>query len=166
MAPNLLSPFIAQPQTQQSAIKMDLKQAAAVIFDGDLDPRMLQFKDVSKIKLFFSPYIVEMVMLSNGKHLTREAVIALFKPHLYPLDVSYRIVNEAKVVPWLATYKKEVVDIDFKTFSFMMPDAPTQPNEGLSKSIDVGKLKKYRLKIMVRLLFSTQNAHQHQFMAE
>ena len=35
-------------------------------------------------------------MLSNGKHLTREAVIALFKPHLYPLDVSYRIVNEVR----------------------------------------------------------------------
>ena len=39
MAPNLLSPFIAQPQTRQSAIKMDLKQVAAIVFDGDLDPR-------------------------------------------------------------------------------------------------------------------------------
>ena len=39
MAPNLLSPFIAQPQTRQSALKMDLKQATAIVFDGDLDPR-------------------------------------------------------------------------------------------------------------------------------
>ncbi|KAL6326030.1 hypothetical protein AAG906_038522 [Vitis piasezkii] len=39
MAPNLLSPFIAQAQTRHSAIKMDLKEAAATVFDGDLDPR-------------------------------------------------------------------------------------------------------------------------------
>ncbi|KAJ9697193.1 hypothetical protein PVL29_009115 [Vitis rotundifolia] len=36
--PNLLSPFIAQAQTRDSAIKMDLKEAAATVFDGDLDP--------------------------------------------------------------------------------------------------------------------------------
>ncbi|KAL6331673.1 hypothetical protein AAG906_014323 [Vitis piasezkii] len=39
MAPNVLSPFIAQAQTRHSAIKMDLKEAAATVFDGDLDPR-------------------------------------------------------------------------------------------------------------------------------
>ena len=39
MAPNLLSPFIAQAQTRHSAIKMDLKEAVATEFDGDLDPR-------------------------------------------------------------------------------------------------------------------------------
>ncbi|KAJ9701453.1 hypothetical protein PVL29_006694 [Vitis rotundifolia] len=38
MPPNLLSPFIAQAQTRDSAIKMDLKEAAATVFDGDLDP--------------------------------------------------------------------------------------------------------------------------------
>ena len=39
MAPNVLSPFIAQAQTRHSAIKMDLKAAAATVFDGELDPR-------------------------------------------------------------------------------------------------------------------------------
>ena len=42
MAPNLLSPFIAQPQIRQSTIKMDLKQAVVVVFDGDLDPRYVE----------------------------------------------------------------------------------------------------------------------------
>ena len=39
MAPSVLSPFIAQAQTRHSAIKMDLKAAAATVFDGELDPR-------------------------------------------------------------------------------------------------------------------------------
>ncbi|WJZ97418.1 hypothetical protein VitviT2T_016023 [Vitis vinifera] len=160
--------------------------------------------------------VEEMVMCSNTKHLTREALIARFEPHLYPMDVSYRNVNEvylpvsvknhwtlyvydlqnkriqlldsrlrrrrscmsgiqhnlAKVVLWLATHKKEVLDIDLKMFSFMTPNVLAQPNDhnyrifimkfmdywsmgGFSKSIDVGKLKKYRLKIMGILLFST-----------
>lgn len=38
LAPNLLSPFIAQPQTRQYAIKMGLKEAAAIVFYGALDP--------------------------------------------------------------------------------------------------------------------------------
>ncbi|RVX01369.1 hypothetical protein CK203_031282 [Vitis vinifera] len=119
----------AQPQIRQFAIKMDLKQAAAIIFDGDLDPseelvsmhdtslsrgnfaffqgdnwigngvvdvycRMLQFNDVSRTKLFLSPYIAEVVMRSNAKHLMHDAVIARFEPYLYPLDVSYQNVNE------------------------------------------------------------------------
>eukprot|EP00261_Vitis_vinifera_P040977 XP_019082220.1 PREDICTED: uncharacterized protein LOC109124366 isoform X1 [Vitis vinifera] len=37
MAPNLLSPYISQPQTKQSAIKIDLKHAAALVFGEDLD---------------------------------------------------------------------------------------------------------------------------------
>ncbi|KAL6316999.1 hypothetical protein AAG906_026699 [Vitis piasezkii] len=37
MAPNLLSPYISQPQTKQSAIKIDLKQGAALVFGDDLD---------------------------------------------------------------------------------------------------------------------------------
>ncbi|RVW96058.1 hypothetical protein CK203_027740 [Vitis vinifera] len=136
MAPNLLSPFIAQPQTRQSALKMDLKQAAAIVFDGDLDPRMLQFDNVSRTKLFLSPYIFEMVMHSNAKHLMHNAVIAHFEPYLYPLVVSYQNANEAKVVLWLVAYKKEMVDVDFKMFRFVMPDVPCQPNEAKLRSID------------------------------
>ncbi|KAL6329531.1 hypothetical protein AAG906_022080 [Vitis piasezkii] len=121
----------------------------------------------------------KMVMCSNAKHLTQEVGISYFEPYLFPLDVSYQNINE--VVLWLAAYKKEVVDIVFKMFNFMTPDVPTQPNDhgckifimkvmdywsmgGLSKSINV--LKKYRLKIMDKLLFSTHNAYRHQFMAE
>ncbi|RVW98104.1 hypothetical protein CK203_029078 [Vitis vinifera] len=37
MAPNLLSPFISQPQTRQSTIRMDLKEVVALVFGGDLD---------------------------------------------------------------------------------------------------------------------------------
>ena len=39
MAPNLLSPFISQPQTRQSTIRMDLKEVVALVFGGDLDAR-------------------------------------------------------------------------------------------------------------------------------
>ena len=39
MAPNLLSPYISQPQTKQSAIRMDLKQATTLVFGEDLDAR-------------------------------------------------------------------------------------------------------------------------------
>ncbi|RVW78574.1 hypothetical protein CK203_049815 [Vitis vinifera] len=130
--------------------------------------RMFLFEDISRTKLFLSPYIAEMVMRYNAKHLTQDAVIARFKPYLYPLDVSYQNVNEVylpvlvqnhwtfyvydlqnkriqlldsrpgrkrscmsgiqqnltKVVLWLVTYKKEMVDIDFKMFCFVMPDIP------------------------------------------
>ena len=40
-------------------------------------------------------------MCSNTKHLTREALIARFEPHLYPMDVSYRNVNEVR---WTALF--------------------------------------------------------------
>ncbi|WJZ87677.1 hypothetical protein VitviT2T_007043 [Vitis vinifera] len=192
MAPNLLSPYISQPQTKQSAIKIDLKHVAAL----------------------------EMVIHSQAKHLVREAVIRRFEPHLYQIDIPYVNVNEvflpvliknhwtlyvydlanrriqlldsrpgrkktmlsgvqqnlAKVVLWLAAHKKEVSPYDLRTFNFITPDVPLQPNEhdcgvfvmkfmelwsmgGFSKSIDVGKLKHYRLKIMGSMLFSAQNAH-------
>ncbi|RVW66914.1 hypothetical protein CK203_064088 [Vitis vinifera] len=82
------------------------------------------------------------------------AVIARFDPYLYPLDVSYQNVNEAKVVLWLVGYKKEMVDVDLKMFRFVMLNVPCQQNDndcgvfimkfmdnwsngGLSKSIDV-----------------------------
>lgn len=41
MAPNLLSPFISQPAARHSAIRMDLKEAAAMVFSGDLEPRFV-----------------------------------------------------------------------------------------------------------------------------
>ncbi|CBI17023.3 unnamed protein product, partial [Vitis vinifera] len=95
LAPNLLSPFIAQPQTRQYAIKMGLKEAAAIVFYGALDPR---------IKLFLSPYIAEMVMRSNAKHLMHEAVIGRFEPYLYPFDVSYQNVNEVYLPVFLKNH--------------------------------------------------------------
>ena len=39
----------------------------------------------------------EMVMCSNAKHLTHEAVIGRFEPYLYPFDVSYQNVNEVSL---------------------------------------------------------------------
>ncbi|RVW50228.1 hypothetical protein CK203_087985 [Vitis vinifera] len=281
MAPNVLSPFIAQTQTRHSAIKMDLKEAAATVFDGDLDPRhvisyttpissvstcnkwyypniygfvgseelvsmhdtsltrgnlasfqgdcwigndvvdafcrMLQFDDESRTKLFLSPYIVEMVIHSNAKHLTHDAIVVRFDPYMYVFAGSYQnvtqvylpsfsktighfmsmtcITNEssswilgleekrvAKVVLLLVADKKEMVAVDLNMYSFVMPDVPCQPNDndcgvfimkfmdnwsngGLSKSIDVAKIKKYRLKLLGRLLLSSHNAHRHRFMA-
>ncbi|XP_059591128.1 uncharacterized protein LOC132253375 [Vitis vinifera] len=145
MAPNLLSPYISQPQTKQSAIKIDLKQGAAL----------------------------EMVIHSQAKNLVREAVIRRFEPHLYQIDIPYVNVNEvflpvliknhwtlyvydlenrriqlldsrpgrkktmlsgvqqnlAKVVLWLAAHKKEVSPYDLRTFNFITPDVPLQTNE-------------------------------------
>ena len=43
----------------------------------------------------------EMVMRSNAKHLTHDAVITRFEPYLYSLDVSYQNVNE---VSWNALF--------------------------------------------------------------
>ncbi|RVW60120.1 hypothetical protein CK203_086578 [Vitis vinifera] len=237
LAPNLLSPFIAQPQTRQSAIKMGLKEAAAIVFYGALDPseELVAMHDTSlsrgNLASFQGDSWIgnhEMVMRSNAKHLTHEAVIGRFEPYLYPFDVSYQNVNEvylpvfsktigrfmfmtcitnessswildwkekelyewdttkfgkAKVVLWLVSYKKQMVDVDLKMFCFVMPDVPSQPNDndcgvfvmkfmdnwsngGLSKSIDVGKIKKYRLKILGRLLLSSHNAHRHRFLVD
>ena len=39
MAPNLLSSFISQLETRQSAIRMNLKEAVAFVFSRDLDAR-------------------------------------------------------------------------------------------------------------------------------
>ena len=39
MAPNLLSSFISQLETRQSAIRMNLKEAIAFVFSRDLDAR-------------------------------------------------------------------------------------------------------------------------------
>ncbi|RVW13602.1 hypothetical protein CK203_088780 [Vitis vinifera] len=160
--------------------------------------RMLQFDDKFpyplKLKLF-SYHMQEMVMCSNAKHLTHDAVIGRFEPYLYPLDVSYHNVNEvylsvllknhwtlyvydlhnkriqlldsrprrkrscmsgiqqnlAKVVLWLVAYKKQMVDVDLNMFRFVMLD---------------GKIKKYRLKILGRLLLSSHNAHRHRFLVD
>ncbi|KAL6326025.1 hypothetical protein AAG906_038517 [Vitis piasezkii] len=158
MAPNLLSPFIAQPQTQQSAIKMDLKQAATIVFDGDLDlsEELVSMHDTSlsrgNLASFQGDNWIgndEMVMCSNAKYLTHDTVIACFEPYLYPLDVSYQNVNEAKVILWLVGYKKEMVDVDLKCsvlscqtyhasqMIFIMKFMDNWSNGGLSKSIDV-----------------------------
>ncbi|XP_059596428.1 uncharacterized protein LOC132254559 [Vitis vinifera] len=129
MAPSVLSPFIAQAQTRHSAIKMDLKAAAATVFDGELDPseefvsmhdtsltrgnlasfqgdswigndvvdafcRMLQFDDESRTKLFLSPYIADMVIRSNAKYLTHDAIVARFDPYMYAFDGSYQHVTQ------------------------------------------------------------------------
>ncbi|WJZ81650.1 hypothetical protein VitviT2T_001480 [Vitis vinifera] len=92
MAPNLLSPYISQPQTKQSAIKIDLKQAVALVVDAYC--RLLQYEHESKSKLFLSPYIAEMIIHSQAKHLVREVVIGHFEPHLYQMDIPYVNVNE------------------------------------------------------------------------
>ncbi|WJZ86182.1 hypothetical protein VitviT2T_005668 [Vitis vinifera] len=239
---------------------MDLKAAAATVFDGELDPseelvsmhdtsltrgnlasfqgdcwigndvvdafcRMLQFDDESRTKLFLSPYIADMVIRSNAKHLTHDAIVARFDPYMYAFDGSYQNVTQvylpvlfknhwtlyvydlhnkriqlldsrpgrkrscmsgiqqklAKVVLLLVADKKEMVAVDLNMYSFVMPDVPCQPNDndcgvfimkfmdnwsngGLSKSIDVAKMKKYRLKLLGRLLLSSHNVHRHRFM--
>ncbi|RVX07411.1 hypothetical protein CK203_022624 [Vitis vinifera] len=147
MAPNLLSPYISQPQTKQSAIKIDLKQGAALVFGDDLDAR----KQENPTARYSRPGRKK-TMLSGVQQ------------------------NLAKVVLWLAAHKKEVSPYDLRTFNFITPDVPLQTNEhdcgvfvmkfmelwsmgGFSKSIDVGKLKHCRLKIMGSMLFSAQNAH-------
>ncbi|WJZ89385.1 hypothetical protein VitviT2T_008608 [Vitis vinifera] len=135
--------------------------------------RLLQYQHESKSKLFLSPYIAEMVIHSQAKHLVREAVIRRFEPHLNQIDIPYVNVNEvflpvliknhwtlyvydlanrriqlldscpgrkktmlsgvqqnlAKVVLWLAAHKKEVSPYDLRTFNFITPDVPLQPNE-------------------------------------
>ncbi|RVW46167.1 hypothetical protein CK203_076210 [Vitis vinifera] len=95
---------------------MDLKQAVAIVFDGDLDPseELVSMHDTSLSKdnlasfqgdNWIGNHVVdaycrmlqfddEMVMRSNAKHLTHDAAIAHFEPYLYPLDVSYQNVNE------------------------------------------------------------------------
>ncbi|RVW67746.1 hypothetical protein CK203_065492 [Vitis vinifera] len=242
MAPNLLSPYISQPQTKQSAIKIDLKQGAALVFGDDLDAseELVSMHDTiltrgnlgcfqgngwigNDVHIISYPslcIILRNVIHSQAKHLVKEAVIGRFEPHLYHIDIPYVNVNEvflpvliknhwtlyvydlenrriqlldsrpgrkktmlsgvqqnlAKVVLWLAAHKKEVSPYDLRTFNFITPDVPLQTNEhdcgvfvmkfmelwsmgGFSKSIDVGKLKHYRLKIMGSMLFSAQNAH-------
>ncbi|RVW46131.1 hypothetical protein CK203_076180 [Vitis vinifera] len=105
MAPNLLSPFIAQTQTRHSAIKMDLKEAVATVFDGDLDPRHVisyttPISSVSICNKWYYPNIygfvgskelVSMHDTRNGdafqaKHLTHDAILARFDPYMYALD--------------------------------------------------------------------------------
>ncbi|RVW39227.1 hypothetical protein CK203_112427 [Vitis vinifera] len=56
--------------------------------------RMLQFNDESRTKLFLFPYIAEMVMHSNAKHLTHDAILARFDLYMYALDGSYQNVTQ------------------------------------------------------------------------
>ncbi|RVW75752.1 hypothetical protein CK203_048807 [Vitis vinifera] len=146
MAPNLLSPYISQPQTKQSAIRMDLKQA-------------------------LHWYLERIWMLG---------ITYNEKPDVIP----YLICRKWLRLSYGWRTKKEVSPYDLRTFNFLTPDVPLQPNEhdcgvfvmkfmelwsmgGFSKSIDVvrrriiydylinGKLKHYRLKIMGSMLFFT-----------
>ncbi|WJZ89540.1 hypothetical protein VitviT2T_008753 [Vitis vinifera] len=56
--------------------------------------RMLQFDDESRTKLFLSPYIADMVIRSNAKHLTQDAIVARFDPYMYAFDGSYQNVTQ------------------------------------------------------------------------
>ncbi|RVW67089.1 hypothetical protein CK203_063191 [Vitis vinifera] len=103
MAPNLLSPYISQPQTKQSAIKIDLKQGAALVFGDDLDAseELVSMHDTiltrGNLGCFQGNGWIgndEMVIHSQAKHLVREAVIGRFEPHLYHIDIPYVNVNE------------------------------------------------------------------------
>ncbi|RVW84371.1 hypothetical protein CK203_040614 [Vitis vinifera] len=122
-----------------------------------------------------------MVIRSNAKHLTHDAIVVRFDPYMYAFDGSYQNVTQAKVVLLLVADKKEMVAVDLNMYNFVMPNVPCQPNDndcgvfimkfmdnwsnrGLSKSIDVAKIKKYRLKLLGRLLLSSHNAHRHRFM--
>ncbi|WJZ83062.1 hypothetical protein VitviT2T_002773 [Vitis vinifera] len=136
MAPNLLSPYVSQPQTKQSAIIIDLKQAVALVFLPVL------------IKNHWTLYVYD---LAN-----RRIQLLDSRPGRKKTMLSGVQQNLAKVVLWLAAHKKEVSPYDLRTFNFITPDVPLQPNEhdcrvfvmkfmelwsmrGFSKSIDVGR---------------------------
>ncbi|KAL6314862.1 hypothetical protein AAG906_029078 [Vitis piasezkii] len=123
-----------------------------------------------------------MVIRSNAKHLTHDAIVARFDPYMYAFDGSYQNVTQAKVVLLLVADKKEMVVVDLNMYFchatyhanqmsyndcgvFIMKFMDNWSNGGLSKSIDVAKIKKYRLKLLGRLLLSSHNAHRHRFMA-
>ncbi|KAL6312371.1 hypothetical protein AAG906_008043 [Vitis piasezkii] len=70
-----------------------------------------------------------MVIRSNAKHLTHDAIVARFDPYMYAFDGSYQNVTQAKVVLLLVADKKQMVAVDLNMYSFVMPDVPCQPNE-------------------------------------
>ncbi|KAL6326042.1 hypothetical protein AAG906_000917 [Vitis piasezkii] len=109
MAPNLLSPYISQPQTKQSAIRMDLKQATTLVFLLVL------------IKNHWTMYVYD---LSNKRIQLLDS-----RPGMKKTTLSGIQQNLAKVVLWLAAHKKEVSPYDLRTFNFLTPDVPLQPND-------------------------------------
>ena len=70
MAPNLLSPFIAQPQTRQSAIKMDLNKQLQLYLMGTLTRGMLkhiilQFQMYEPVKISITLTYMVLVTTRN-----------------------------------------------------------------------------------------------------
>ncbi|RVW23356.1 Kinesin-like protein KIN-14I [Vitis vinifera] len=124
MAPNLLSPYISQPQTKQSAIRMDLKQAAALVFGEDLDARSsMPTVDCCSMNMNEDETVSIPYIASIGVGL----LTVLIKNHwtLYVYDLSNKRIqlldscpgrkkttlsgiqqNLAKVVLWLAAHRK------------------------------------------------------------
>ncbi|RVW95664.1 hypothetical protein CK203_031605 [Vitis vinifera] len=146
MAPNLLSPYISQPQTKQSAIKIDLKQGAALVFGDDLDAseELVSMHDTILTRGNLGCFE------GNGWIGNDVFLPVLIKNHwtLYVYDLENRRIqlldsrpgrkktmlsgvqqNLAKVVLWLAAHKKEVSPYDLRTFNFITPDVPLQTNE-------------------------------------
>ncbi|KAL6321694.1 hypothetical protein AAG906_031203 [Vitis piasezkii] len=127
MAPNVLSPFIAQAQTRHSAIKMDLKEAAATVFDGDLDPRHVisYTTPISSVYTgikWYYPNIYGFVRseelvsmhdtsltrgnLANGdsfqcKTFDARCNCCAFDPYMYAFDGSYRMLLSRVYLPVL-----------------------------------------------------------------
>ncbi|KAL6333018.1 hypothetical protein AAG906_020038 [Vitis piasezkii] len=109
MAPNLLSPYISQPQSETIAIKIDLKQGAAGIW-SDLDCgsniicclhfydirnqvvdaycRLLQYQHEPKSKLFLSPYIAVMMTIPLNPCLSLFFVLNQASPTMRNLILS------------------------------------------------------------------------------
>ncbi|RVW14300.1 hypothetical protein CK203_095403 [Vitis vinifera] len=71
MAPSLLFPFISQPQTRQYAIRMDLKEAIALVFGGDLDAseKLVAMHDTSLTRVNLG-YFEGDGWIGNNVHMT------------------------------------------------------------------------------------------------
>ncbi|RVW88787.1 hypothetical protein CK203_034726 [Vitis vinifera] len=145
MAPNLLSPYISQPQTKQSAIKNRPKIRSCTgiwrRFGCKASPTMRNLiLSVSNMQEMIDiPYVNVNESIGAG---------LLTGSHKEPLDIV------CQGCPVVAAHKKEVSPYDLRTFNFITPDVPLQTNEhdcgvfvmkfmelwsmgGFSKSIDV-----------------------------
>ncbi|RVW37815.1 hypothetical protein CK203_087862 [Vitis vinifera] len=113
MAPNLLSPYISQPQTKQSAIKIDLKQGAALVFGDDLDAseELVSMHDtiLTKAIWVFLPVLIKNHWTLYVYDLENRRIQLLdSRPGRKKTMLSGVQQNLAKVVLWLAAHKKEV----------------------------------------------------------
>ena len=104
MAPNLLSPFIAQPQIRQSTIKMDLKQAVVVVFDGDLDPRYVEpySTPISIIWTWKNLYYPNIYVYGDSEELVAMHDTSLSRGNLAFLEWDNWIRNDVNITidPW------------------------------------------------------------------